>query len=268
MIKKILTLSLILTLLFPVPNASAFSVYCTNCSEKIIQLLEYVKDIEQLAEAVKQYEEMVTQTFQGIRLIEENVLQYKNMLLNTASLPLRIKNKLMGELKQLAQGIVDIGSIYGDIKAIHDIYQNLFPGYTQLANEITGSVSLPTRLANYHKRYEQWHQQANEAAERAFGLSAQHLQDLVESGEFESQIQELLAEPEGQKEALDAANQLAGMQLDEGRHLRALLATHIQAQQQIQMARQAEMETEEAKKRAFYKVNQEFQPLTDFPAGY
>ena len=67
---------------------------------------------------------------------------------------------------------------------------------------------------------------------------------MIDSGEFESQVSELLSTPEGQMQALDAGNQLAGMQLEESRNLRALLASYIQTISQIEKKREMERDIE------------------------
>jgi len=150
---------------------------------------------------------------------------------------------------------------------LHQIFDDLYPDYESLANEITSAAKLPDRIAAYRERYEEWTNQANEATKRGFSLTGQQLQDLVYSGEFESQVQELLSTPEGQKEALDAGNQLAGMQLDEARHLRALLATHIQAQQQLIMKEQLTKDVEEEERMQFYETTQDA-PDIKLPLGW
>jgi type IV secretion system protein TrbJ len=266
--KKAIVVHILLLCILTNPAHSApYVVQCTNCSDIFTQMLSYITEAEQLSEAVATYDELINQTLQNAEMIQQAYDRYSTMLKNTASLPETIKNKLTSEFRELVTNIQDIGSFYGDIGALHQIFDDLYPDYESLANEITSAAKLPDRIAAYRERYEEWTNQANEATKRVFSLTGQQLQDLVYSGEFESQVQELLSTPEGQKEALDAGNQLAGMQLDEARHLRALLATHIQAQQQLIMKEQLTKDVEEEERMQFYETTQDA-PDIKLPLGW
>ena len=67
------------------------------------------------------------------------------------------------------------------------------------------------------------------ATQATFQLSGHQLKQLEESGELESYVNSLLDTPEGQQQALMAANQLAALQIQEARQLRELIATKVQS---------------------------------------
>ncbi len=264
--KLLVILSVVLCI--PAHVQAGIPVTCTNCSQNVLQMLEHAKQLEELMEAVQQTQELYKNSAQNLEMIQQNVDQYNNMLKNTVSLPQELKEDLVIQLKYLVRSITDMQTHYGDMGALQEIFERLYPGFRELANETTdNNVPLEERQEAYEERYERWSEEANRAAKQAFGLSGRQLQNLVDSGEFEDQVQTLLETPEGQKEALDAANQLAGMQLDEARHLRALIATHIQAQQQLEMKRESEAQVQEAQERSFYMVEQPYTPV-DLPTGF
>ncbi|TIH11394.1 conjugal transfer protein TrbJ, partial [Marinifilum sp. JC120] len=76
----ILSLLLVLTTLSP---ANAMTVTCTNCSDKILQMLERVTNIEQLESMYRTYAEEMMQTQQQIMMVKQNIDQYVNMVKNT-----------------------------------------------------------------------------------------------------------------------------------------------------------------------------------------
>jgi len=60
------TIALLSVIAFVNVSLAGIPVTCVNCSTNFTQALEYIKDIEQLAEAVKQYEQLVQQTENAI----------------------------------------------------------------------------------------------------------------------------------------------------------------------------------------------------------
>jgi P-type conjugative transfer protein TrbJ len=79
--------------------------------------------------------------------------------------------------------------------------------------------------------YENWSSQVDRTNQALTELSAIQLGDLTgqdEAREYDERINTLLTTPEGRMQAIQAGNQLAAMQLQEARELRALLATAAQ----------------------------------------
>ena len=76
----------IILLLFGVNSFAARTVFCVNCSNQFIQLLDRITNLEQLAVLNKQYGESVIQTKKQIEILQNNIKQYENMLQNTKKL--------------------------------------------------------------------------------------------------------------------------------------------------------------------------------------
>ncbi len=248
-------------------SAFAMNVFCENCSTIITQLLEYITSIEDLSTAVSQYDELVTHTMQNVDMIKNQIDQYENMLKNTASLTPTIKFKLIETLRSTVSKFKDIGMYYNDITAMRGIFEAVFPDYGELIEGIVSKSPVNERIANYQRHYEEWSGEVEKSLKETFGMSGQQLNDLIDAGEFESQMIDLLREPKGQKEALDAANQLAGMQLDESRNLRALLASHIQALSQKAMKEESVETIREKERTEFFKNDQDAAPI-NLPTGW
>ncbi|TIH11251.1 conjugal transfer protein TrbJ, partial [Marinifilum sp. JC120] len=81
--RSAVTLILILVLLMNSTSANAMTVTCTNCSDKILQMLERVTNIEQLESMYRTYAEEMMQTQQQIMMVKQNIDQYVNMVKNT-----------------------------------------------------------------------------------------------------------------------------------------------------------------------------------------
>ena len=69
--KKYIALTLVALALFAAP-AHAITVTCTNCSTNLIQLLDRITNVEQLTNAIKQYQEAVEQTRQQLADLQQD----------------------------------------------------------------------------------------------------------------------------------------------------------------------------------------------------
>ena len=100
-------------------------------------------------------------------------------------------------------------------------------------------MTLP--LDDLQKTVDRWGENVDRSAEALFQLSGEQLRVMVtDTPALEAHIDELLSTPEGQMQALVAANTLASMQLQESRQLRELMATMSQAQLSSQMKAEKE----------------------------
>ena len=131
--KKYIALTLVALALFAAP-AHAITVTCTNCSTNLIQLLDRITNVEQLTNAIKQYQEAVEQTRQQITMVRQNIEQYENMLQNTAQLPANLVNELKNSLTRLANLSSTLRTQRGDIVALGEIFTNLFPEQALFGN--------------------------------------------------------------------------------------------------------------------------------------
>ena len=228
--KSILLLTILSMLLHPGP-ARAMVVSCTNCSNLVTQALERVTSVEQLAALKNQVSEAMTQTMQQIEMVRQNVEQYANMLQNTAQLPLNLVNELKGNFTKLASLTSALQTQRGDMKALGQVFMNLFPEQSLFGN-LAGASPAQMEQANarYEAEWNKWAANVDQATQATFQLSGQQLSELQQDTErFQSYIDNLLSTPDGQQKAIMAGNQLAAVQIQEVRQLRELMATQIQS---------------------------------------
>ena len=245
--KRLLTIAAMLVL-FATP-AHALTVTCTNCSTNLIQLLDRITNVEQLSNAIKQYQEAVEQTRQQITMVRQNIEQYENMLQNTAQLPANLVNELKNSLTRLANLSSTLRTQRGDIVALGEIFTKLFPEqalFGTLAG--AGSEQMEEASRRYREEWDKWAESVDQAAQATFQLSGQQLADLQrDPARFQQYMDSLLSTPDGQMKAIQAGNQLSAIQVQEARQLRELMATQVQSSlaSQMKMEKESQM-TQEA----------------------
>ena len=203
-------LAMILALPLYAAPAHALTVTCVNCSNIVTQLMERITSVEQLSTLMGSYQESVMQTAQQIRMVQQNIEQYANMLQNTAQLPMNLVNELKGNLTRLANLSSTLRTQRGDVVALGQVFMNLFPEQSLFA-ELAGAS--PEQMAQANARYEsewnKWAANVDQATQATFQLSGQQLADLQQDPErFQSYIDNLLSTPDGQQKAIMAGNGL------------------------------------------------------------
>lgn len=236
--KKHLVFTLFMACLLAHGTAHAYTVYCTNCSTMFTQMMDRVTNIEQLSTAIDQYGQAVQQTEQQIRMVQQNIEQYQNMLKNTQSLSPSMLASMSGDFRRLAHLQSQLKLQRGDAQAMQNLYQEMYPAAGSLSGQ-TGP--------EFHSRLNQWSNASDQAYQSTFQMSGRQLNDLQNADAFDAKMQELLTTPQGRMEALQSANQLTAMQLQESRELRSLMGSYVQAQMQAA----AKAEREEQVRREF-----------------
>lgn len=242
---KKLSLALIVAVVVMVgAETEAKSFYCTNCSEKWMQALDRVTNVNELATLTQQLDNEISQTAYQLQMVQQNVQRYELMMKNTKGLSPDMVRRLSGELRHMGSLVRQLEVRRAEAAAARRYYNEMYPEQAAFGGMTTHE---------YQKQWDRWASESDRANRETYSLSAQQLNDLGNSQEFEAHVDELLATPEGQMEALQAGNKLSSMALQESRELRALLATQAQEQAQAAAMAQKEREREEANRRKFIK---------------
>jgi len=107
--KKIkITIVLLSMIAFTNVSMAGIPVTCINCSNIFTQLMEYIKDIEQMIESVKRYEELAKQTQNGIT--------------NTMNLPTHLKSNIKSQIRVATENVGRLNSYKADMGTL---YRNL-----------------------------------------------------------------------------------------------------------------------------------------------
>jgi len=230
--KRVMTLSasLLLFLSLSAPGQAA-TVWCANCSDMWTQQIERVTNLEQLKQLMSSYHEAIQQTQQQIALVQNNIQQYQNMLKNTLNLPANLLNQVKGEFSKLAQFTNQLNTLKGDVLAMGEVFNDIYPDLDLLKNMAGGQGDVSVKDI-----WTRWSKETDRASQAAFQVTGSQLKDLTENADaLDSHISGLLSTPEGQMQAIQSGNSLAALQIKELRDLRLMMATSIQATTQAQM---------------------------------
>ena len=252
--KYLLSLAMLVMLASP---AQAFVVTCTNCSNMLVQMLDRITNMEELATLMNDYQESITQTAQQIRMVQQNIEQYQNMIQNTVQLPANLVNELKGSLTRLSLLTNKLKTQRGDIVALGEVFNSLFPELGFLGGLAS---STPERVAEanakYRAQWDKWAESVDQASQATFQLSGHQLEELQkDAGRFDQYLDELLSTPDGQQKAIMAGNQLSALQVQEARQLRELMATQVQSSLASQMKAEKESQTAQEAWRDTLKTN-------------
>lgn len=252
--KYLLSIAMLVLLSTP---AHALTVTCTNCSTNLVQLLDRITSMEQLQNVIGQYQENIEQTAQQIRMVQQNIEQYANMVQNTMQLPANLINEVKGSLTRLSILTQKLKTQRGDIVALGEIFNSLFPELNFLGG-LAASTTEQVEAANakYRAHWDKWAEAVDQASQATFQLSGQQLQELQQDAtRFDQYLDELLSSPDGQQKAIMAGNQLSALQIQEARQLRELMATQVQSNLASQMKAEKESQMSEEAWRDTLKTN-------------
>ena len=148
----------------------------------------------------------------------------------------------------LAKKTSQLNTYRADETLLAQIFNELFPEQSMFA-DLAGASASEIEAANkkYQKHYDEWSKAIDQATQATFQLSGRQLKDLEESDELRGYLENLLNDPEGQMQAIQAGNQLAALQIQEIRQFRELAATQAQSEitQQMKQEKQEEMAEEQ-----------------------
>jgi|GEM_PF-5662151 len=111
--KNKITIALLSIITFVNVSIAGIPVTCLNCSNLFTQALEYIKDIEQLAEEIKQYDQLVKQT--------------ENAITNTMNLPSNLLSNLQSQIKVAVSNVSRLNSYKADMDALYTIFTDTWP---------------------------------------------------------------------------------------------------------------------------------------------
>ena len=236
--KTLIGMGMILALAAP---ATGYTVYCSNCSTIVTQMLEYATDLKQLTEMASQTQEAIQQTTQQINMV-------RNMIQNTMQLPSALRSEYASQLTQLARLTNQLNTHRADAAGIARTINSLYPDLSAVT-DLVGSSNQAQANRQYQAAYDKWSQEVDKSTLATYQVSGQQLKDLEDTGRLEAHVNSLLNTPEGQMQAIQAGNQLAALQVSEQRQLRELLATQAQASMAAQAKAEKQSQAEAAWRR-------------------
>ncbi len=182
------------------------ALVCANCSNLVTQLLEYGVQAKSLAQEVESYKTLVQ--------------QYANMVVNTASLPQQVWATVQTDILRVQQLASAVSVLTGNTGSIL--------GRLQTAGAYASSAgSLPGEIAG---QYDYWQQTiGRQIGETGKLLQLQQEQQAAAAAAID-QAQQHSDSAEGQKQALQAANELAAQSAKQLQQIQATLTATLDMQ--------------------------------------
>ncbi len=239
--------------------SESFGFFCGNCSQEVMDVIRQATNLEEFVTQTRiileelgietdSLEELMTQTKEALKQTEEALKQTEMMGKDLAGLGEDLKKHPLELLMKLAEKTSELETKRADSNLLIQVFNELYPEQSMFA-DLAGADQSKIDEVNrvYQEHYDKWSKTIHEATRATFRLTGDQLKELEEDDELKDYLTSLLSTPEGNLQALQAANDLAAVQLEESRKLRSLIAT--QAQDTAFGRMKAEKEDEMIKER-------------------
>ena len=189
----------------PSPAQAQWAVACVNCSTTATQLLQYAKEAQSLGTQLQQYQTQLE--------------QYANMVTNTVALPQEVWGTAQSDIMQV-QALSNAASLLsGNSGSMISRLQSA----SAYANEAAG-------LGNISGQFTMWQQTiGNNLSTMGRTLGLQQSQEQSQAAVL-SALQQHAQSAQGQMQAIQAGNELAGANAAQLAQIQATLMTTAQMQ--------------------------------------
>jgi P-type conjugative transfer protein TrbJ len=190
----------------PRPAPAQFAVACVNCAQMATQMMEYATQAKQLAQEILSYKTLVE--------------QYANMVINTVSIPQQVWATVQADIYRVQQLSQAVSVLTGNTGSILSRLQTA-RSYANSAG------SLPSEMSG---QFDYWQQTiGRQIAETGRLLHLQEEQQAKAATAID-QAQQHSDSAEGQKQALQAANELAAQNAKQLAQIQTTLTVTAQMQ--------------------------------------
>lgn len=221
-------------------RAKAQTVFCTNCSNVATQLLQQAAQAEQLVNQALQYQKQIE--------------SYINQVQNTLSLPATI----IGDVKR---DIDKVRGVFEKAKGLAYTVSNMDEQFLARYKSVDAYLASGMSRASMSDKYKQWSSETNDSVLNSMKALKAHSDGVTDEYDLIEDLKGQVESADGQKQALDAANQLALEGLQQSIKLRELIALQIQlSAQDMQIAQDKEAA-------ALARAVDTYKPFTDAYAG-
>lgn len=206
--------------------------------------------------------ETVAQYAQQIQQYETQLQQYENMLTNTAALPQQTWSQVQGTINGLTNAMQGLNAMTNGAGSIQS-YLNKFGDTSSYASQpcFNGATCTSSQLEATQAANAAGTAGVKSATDSQLQALQQQQASLSTDAANVQQLQSSAGSADGQKAALDAANQLAGAQANQLVQIRALLIAQQTAQAAALEHQNAVTAQQEAAHNAFFQ----FSPASTTP---
>ena len=210
-------------------------VVCTNCSNVTTQLLQQAQQAEQLINQAAQ--------------LQQQIQSYANMVQNTASLPA----KVIGDVKS---NIDRVRNIYSQAKGLAYTASNLSDQFTSRYKSLDSYLASGMSSSNMKDKYRQWSDETNDSVLNTMKALNAQADGMDDEYALLDQLKGQLDSADGQKEALDVANELSMESVHQTMRLRELIMQQVQMQAQAMQTAADKEATDRARAATYFKPSE------------
>lgn len=197
--------ALLIGIAAPQPAHAQWAVACVNCSTTATQLLQYAKEAQSLGTQLQQYQTQLE--------------QYANMVTNTVALPQEVWGTVQSDIMQV-QALSNAASL---LSGTSGSMISRLQSASAYANEAAG-------LGNISGQFTMWQQTiGNNLSTMGRTLGLQQSQEQSQAAVL-SALQQHAQSAQGQMQAIQAGNELAGANAAQLAQIQATLTTTAQMQ--------------------------------------
>jgi len=210
----------------PTPAQAGMTVFCTNCSESITQLMQYAKEVEQVAETIT------------MRIAQAEML--RNQITNMISLPQQMWTQIEGNFSA-TQGLFRRG-------------QQLMLSASMVSGQLQTYRGLLGQTIDMPARYQQWSQQANDSVTATLSGLGLMRDQMAGDRSVVAAIRAQSAGADGMKQAIQANTEMAHAEVNELHRLREIMLADAEMNANAFQIAQDRQATGEALQQQFFNV--------------
>lgn len=194
-----------------VAPATAYAIYCTNCSTFYQQMFEYAEAVNTALNTAEQ--------------LQTQVQQYQSMITQGTGLPDSMFGSIAADLKNV-MNVYDRSQALGrQIQNMDSQFNTAFPGFNSYLNQAANSAESPTQ-----DRYQTWSEQGRDNVKAALEAANLNTSTFESEGEQLDRMMTRSQSAVGRMQALQAGNEIASQNVQQLQKLRDLVATQINMQ--------------------------------------
>ena len=187
----------------PQPAHAQLAVICPTCSSQVTQGLQLAKEAASLAQQIQMYQNML--------------LQYSNMLQNTAALPSMAWNNATGDIMRIQSLMNSAQMLAGNAQS-----------FTSTLSNVQGFSNQLQTLDQINAQYQQWGSvTANDITQMQASIGVQETERDNDAATL-AVLQGHSQSAQGQMQALQAGNEMAALGVSQTQKLQEMLAQESQ----------------------------------------
>ena len=185
---------------------TAGPVWCSNCSTRVDQQIQILKEVETAANTAKQ--------------LKNEIEEYKEMLKQGKTLPSSMFDRLNDDLARLKSLYSHSKALAGNVAGFDEKFRNKHGDYNKYLH----------RGSNQHDNHQRWADEGLDAMRTGMKIGGENLNQIAQEDATLEKLVKRSQDAEGRMQAIQAGNEISAQLVQQLQKLRQLLNAQIQAQ--------------------------------------